>query len=459
MSADESDRANEDFLAGLDFGPDWARGEPGSQAHVRMAPGPRDRAPNRDRRDAPRDRKREGTRRAPSGERGFGGRPRDSVPSRPPVRLDPGPRLRIAFLPERRGLGAIVRRIHKSLRAYDLPDVAALFLQKPEYHLLKIETGDPRRGDAAAALYQCALCETLSPSAEKAIEHLLRAHMDDLFEAETVEREPPSGAFPCVGRLKDTGEWIGPPNHHSFAERLQEIQSARYPDRTVDQLRERVEMLRDEESMEAWKQEASRVTTYRWKDQPDAERMTLAEARSALLARKDEWIREHHRFVLPAQAARATEDPGLLAQVRDAWEREKRFPTTMINALRPALRHMKLHLFKTDERSTFVTAVEPAPIDPSLAVSPLRDALHFLHSHPGAKREDLIAGLAPGAEEGDPRVHEVLQSLHWLIEKGHVIAFFDGTLTVPVSKGKAPHTHAPTLHGVLEGKEPEGSKP
>jgi hypothetical protein len=57
--------------------------------------------------------------------------------------------------------------------------------------------------------------------------------------------------------------------------------------------------------------------------------------------------------------------------------------------------------------------------------------LEYLTDHPGSTREQLVEGLRPGAEKDSSEAHEVLNPIRWLVEKGHLIEFFNGTLSVP----------------------------
>jgi hypothetical protein len=99
--------------------------------------------------------------------------------------------------------------------------------------------------------------------------------------------------------------------------------------------------------------------------------------------------------------------------------------------MRAAFRHLHLHTFKAGKNINFVTAVKPDPIPPDAAVDSIREVLEFLANHPGSTRQQLVEGLRPGAEKDSPEAHEILNPIRWLVEKGHIIEFFNGTLSVP----------------------------
>ena len=123
--------------------------------------------------------------------------------------------------------------------------------------------------------------------------------------------------------------------------------------------------------------------------------------------------------------------------IHDVWQRESRFPASLMFALRPAFKHMHLHLFKVGGGVTFVTPIHPHPLPAEHAVTAIRGVLEFLHAHPGCTRQQLLDGLQPGAATESPEVVAVLNPLRWLIDRGHVIEFFNGTLAVPMSGTRA----------------------
>lgn len=453
MSNRPENKNDEDHLLDLNFVPKWARQEPGENPYIRFEGSDQRQGARRGRREfggrmPHRDDDRQGGRHVDRDRRvkrpGAGSEDR---PAREPATASIGtsaaasqrrPRLpvRVSFLPERKGLGVIVRKIHHSVKAYALPDVAALFLSKPPYHLVKVEFDTS--ADAALELFQCRICAMIFLDREKAVKHLLSQHMDHYFEIIEVETEPPSGNFTCIARCTLSGELIAPPNHHSYVEKVNALHAAHFAQMSLEDYKKRIETLHDQELIEQWKQESSRQRRYHLKAAKDSEPMKESEARTYILQHlAGEAIRKGTRFVIPAVVAREMEDGPLRMAISDQWVHETRFPTTMIYALRPALRHMKLHLFKGSDRETFVTAVKPSPVKPEQAVSSICEALHYLESHPGCTREDLVAHLACGAQATDEKARPVINNLTWLIEKGHVIEFHDGRLSVPMSRNRA----------------------
>jgi hypothetical protein len=137
------------------------------------------------------------------------------------------------------------------------------------------------------------------------------------------------------------------------------------------------------------------------------------------------------RAVFPAKVAQAIEDPNLSAMVRQAWIKENRFPLSLSFAMRAAFRHMHLYLFKAG-KINFVTHIKPKAIDPEKTVENIAEVLLFLKDHAGSTRKQLLEKLHPSIDPASKEAKAALQPLSWLIERGHIIEFFNGTLSVPL---------------------------
>jgi hypothetical protein len=217
-----------------------------------------------------------------------------------------------------------------------------------------------------------------------------------------------------------------------------------FPQLSVDEYRNQLEMVHDPAAIDQWKQEYVKRKAYVLKSEPDSPPLPWLEARQILESKiAPPKIRETHRAVLPATVARDIEDPGIRRVLREAWTKEQRFPLTMMIALRPALRHMGMHFFKAGGNHTFVTSVAPTAIDAGRAIAPIRDTLRYLAEHPGVQRDQMAADVL-GERAGDEAARaELSNHLRWLIEKGHVIEFFDGAMSVPRSRAPGNREGAP----------------
>jgi hypothetical protein len=413
-----------DITLDLNFVPQWARKPPGEN-HYRAKDyadsdrrGRRDRGDRNDRRDS---------RRSPRHETREGPRPGRE---RQPVRREPVRELpvSVSFLPEQQRLASLVRQIHHARRAYPLMELAHLFIHDAEGYLVKIEVN---KGAEEFCLYQCKRCKAVACTKEMIIQHLMSSHLSDVYEKKEIETDPPAGQFVCVARCRKSGVLLGPPNHHSYTDKLNELHQTRFPQLSLDDYKRSIETVRDEELIEQWKEERRKKTVYQLRSDPEAEPVDLHKAEAEFMRVIEADYEMTHRAILPSKVAQGLDDHNITHAIRKVWSKESQFPLSMSFAMRAAFRHMHLYLFKAG-KINFVTHIKPRPVRPADTVESIAEVLLFLKENPGSTRKHLLEILHPGIGPESPEAKEALQPLGWLIERGHIIEFFNGTLSVPL---------------------------
>jgi hypothetical protein len=414
-----------DVIFDLNFVPQWARKPPGENHYSKKDYSATDRRDRRDDRRPPRRTGRDDRpRRRPDARR------EDARPARPapaPIKELP---VSVSFLPEQKRLASLVRQIHHSRRAYPLMDLANLLIHDSEGYLVKIEA---TKDASEFQMYQCRKCKTVMVSEEQIVRHLTAKHLTDFYEKEVVETDPPSGQFTCVARCRKTGTLLAPPNHHSYNEKLNELHQTRFAHLSLDDFKRNIETVHDEEVIEQWKQENSKKTVYKLISDPEAEPVDQRKAEAAFAEKIPSLYEETQRAVVPAKVAQHLEDRNLTHAIRQVWSKESRFPLTMSFAMRAAFRHMHLYMFKAG-KINFVTHIKPHPIKPEDAIDKIAEVLVFLKEHPGSTRQHLLEVLHPSFDPASAEAKEALQPLGWLIERGHILEFFNGTLSVPLGR-------------------------
>jgi hypothetical protein len=446
------------ILLDLNFVPTWARQPAGKNPYEQFGGGDRrDRGERREWGGERRDRKPRPGQRPGQGQGpgpGAGRRdqrpdtrgPRDSqeLPERRFERREEFLPLDISFIPERNRLSALVHELRDSARAYPLMDLASAFLSNPAYYLVKIETRQPERDKEAPNLFQCKECKVLFFQKDALTTHALEKHLEKVFVREEVKVEPPSGNFLVIARCKLSGTLLGPPNYHGYNAKLQEIWKKQFAHMSLDSYRSHIETIRDPELIEKWKQENSTQVAYKPREPEGAPALTLAEVQKIFLQEHaPTLVAEGHRFIVPAEAASRIDDARLRSAVREAWTRESHRPFSLMLALRPAFNHMGLHMFRVQSGITFATYIRPRPIDPGQTITNIAEVLQFLQAQPGCSRQELVEKLRPGIALDSPKVAEVISPLRWLIERGHVIEFFNGTLAVPTGRPRPEPSRGP----------------
>ena len=370
------------------------------------------------------------------------------------------PAVKISFIPERSGLKPLVKQLASTRRAYSLFAIAATCLSKPEFYAAILEsTAD--EGRPATSFFHCSACKAVFTNKQKALAHGFGRHLNMFYDKEEKEGEPPQGKFTCVARCTLSGILLGPPNYHSFNQKMSELHRSRFSGMPLEQYRGKIVNESDPALIEQWKKEAARKTIYRTKllNEPVVFEQSSLVEEHFLENYAPGLIRENFRFIIPATAIQEMDDHQIKALIQEAWRKENRFPINMAVAIQKRFRQLGLHIFRSADKMTFVSSVRPHAIDPAQTTEIIRNILEWIMTNTGKTRQDLVAALAPGESSNSAVVTEIINSLVWLIERGHVIEFMNGKLAVPNQAhlfNKESKPHARSISRKSSGKyEPE----
>ena len=415
MSTEEAPKVDLGSLGAFDFTPDWAKKDAGVTVGKTS---PVRNFGDRSQGDRPKGRGPEGGKKP---FRKFDGprKPFDG-PRKPRFEDRPKPlQAEVKILPETKALGTIIRKLQQDTHAYKLKDLAYFFLDNPSSVLLKVTMKDETK------FHQCKACGFASTKEEDVVDHILNAHLGDYYEAKEIDCEPPKGNFNCVAKCGLSGVLLGPPNVHEFNATVKEMIRTRYPNMSEAEYRSHIEMVRDAEAIEQWRQGAVKKTVYVAKGAEEgAETYTREQAeglfRRTILA---SLLDQPKNLMITAEVAAKSPVRPLQWLARDAVEAERRAPYNMCFALRGAFHHRKLKFFRANDARgpEFVTNVEYKEFDAAHAIPELAKIATFIAENPCQPK----AVIAPDAESE--------KHLNWLVTTGHVVAFTNGVFS-PVEK-------------------------
>jgi hypothetical protein len=208
------------------------------------------------------------------------------------------------FYPEDTSFGALVKTIRASSRTIELFEIAKTVLAKPERFTVLVGRKQPdgefsgRRGGpeitapaavpAAPAAPKPVLFVSVPDglpfeSEEAAVAHVLKHHLALFFDQAETEVDPPKGNFQVVNRCSVTGELLGPPNYHRYAQTVQQHFAEKISRMSLEAYRSRIESVRDPEVIAQWLEKMKKVTRFTWKTAAPAP-APVAEARVAAAA-------------------------------------------------------------------------------------------------------------------------------------------------------------------------------
>jgi hypothetical protein len=347
------------------------------------------------------------------------------------------PEVTIRFLPYSAPFENVVAQIKSGSVAYSLYALARLFLEKPERYEVRFT------GKAESPLCQLGDNGALSLNREFLERNAFRLAQSEFYKIDITESDPIKGSFSNVARCRLSGTLLGPTNHHNYQLQLRSLYEQRFSRRmSFADYQRQIEIVNDAELIERWKEEARKVTTYTtsreqvpstFASATDAER----HFRSHYLER---LIKTPADAIIGGVASRRLPDRTLNRAVEDAWVRETRSPSAMMQELAGRFRQNGLPVFRHRRGMLFVSPIrtrrfvhEQAGV--SQSVNAILEALAGTAVINRKQLFEKLIGDVP-TEGAEPRKLAFASDLRWLINEGYVIEFNDGSLDLPRGKTK-----------------------
>jgi hypothetical protein len=363
----------------------------------------------------------------------------------------------VRFLPYSAAFENVVAQIKSGSVAYSLYALARLFLEKPERYEVRLTT------KAEAPLYRLGDNGALSLNREFLERNAFRLAHSDFYTIDVTESEPIKGNFSNIARCRLSGTLLGPTNHHNYQLQLRSLYEQRFSRRmSFADYQRQIEIVNHAELIERWKEEARKVTTYKTsRDEVPLTFSSPVEAerhfRSHYL---DGLIQGLEEATLGGVLSRRLQDRVLNRSIEDAWVRETRSPSGMMQELAGRFRQNGLHVFRHRRGMLFVSPIrtrafvhEHAGVSPS--VNAILEALAGTAViHRKQLFEKLIGDVA--TEDAEPRKLAFASDLRWLISEGYVIEFNDGSLDLPRGKAKPQEVVAPEVPAEAVERGPAG---
>jgi hypothetical protein len=359
----------------------------------------------------------------------------DRVAQAPPKPFDGT----IHFLPRESVFENVVVQLKSGSVAYSLFVLARLFLEKPGRYEVRLTT------KTEAPLYQLSEDSGISVDRGFLERNAFRFAQRDFYQINVVETDPIKGNFSNVARCRLTGTLLGPTNHHGYQPQLRSLYEQRFSRRmSFADYQRQIEIVSDPAVVERWKEEARKITTYTTSREETP--LTFSSATEAERHFRSHYFPELIRNVddvtIGGTSSRSLPDRILNRAIEQAWVRETRSPSNIMQELASRLRQNGLHIFRHRRGMLFVSPIRVrAFVHEHAGVSPLVNAiLEAVSGTAGINRKQLFETLTGNgtSEDAEPRRLALASDLRWLINEGYVIEFNDGSLDRPRMKPKQP---------------------
>ncbi len=353
------------------------------------------------------------------------------------VTQDLAARVAVRFVPQPRVLENVVAQVKSNPVAYSVFALARLFLAKPERYEVRL------MAKPEEPLYQLGENGVVSTDREFLESNAFRFAQADSYKVEVVQSEPIKGNFTSVARCRTSGTLLGPTNHHAYQPKLRALYEQRFSRRmSFPDYQRQIEIVTDPVVVEQWKEDARNVTTYTtvkeeapvtFNSAADAERHFRQNYLSGA-------VRPVSEQTIDGVTSRELPDRSLRRLIEDAWSKETRSPSQIMQELSSRFRDASLHIFRHRRGMLFVTSVRVRPFthEQTGVSAHVQAILQTVGGNPGINRKDLADKILVDvpAEETETRKLGLASDLRWLISEGNVIEFNDGSLDVPRVKVK-----------------------
>lgn len=321
----------------------------------------------------------------------------------------------------------LVKEIHHRARVYSLFDVANLFLGSKRQCRVEFVMEESK-----PPLYRGKTSDCLFVTKEEAAAYFMKsAAFSDLYETEEVETDPPKGNFQVVARCGISGEWLGPPNFHSYQSNLRRLHRERFSNMPFERYASKVRTERGEEAVEAWMESMKKRVRWRPKGgDDDSWTFERAEIERDFVSRAfGEAFEETRKTDLPGEIDPAAMSEGVQAAANIAASHTRRHPAMLIPTICRMLESDHLAIFKTKGK-LFCGPARPHPLEGYDSLSERPAAIvKWLDDKERPKLAELWQAMLPEGTEEPPK--EWLVDLFWLLTQGHVLLFADDSLVLP----------------------------
>jgi len=214
---------------------------------------------------------------------------------------------------------------------------------------------------------------------------------------------------------------------------LREHHTRNFPNVPFDRFKSKLEMVREQEAIDAWLKGMSRRTEYVPKDRKEGEPERLESldaARAFLLVHRKDLVVKMLPWIRCRGSILKDLAPGpLVDSIRFALDQQRRFPLETANGIRGRLRKEGFHLYRKGSKGiTYACSVRRRCRDPKSTFSDaMAKIFDSLDRKPAQHAKDLVLNLL-GETATEEAKKQLITDLTFLISEGYIANLPDGRL-------------------------------
>ena len=376
------------------------------------------------------------------------------------------PRFDIKIYPQDETFETLIKQLKGNFITYQLFEITRLILEKSDRFVCLINRAKKNEGETSEPIYFTPKDNLPFDTEEEAINHYCEHYLENFFDVETVEVDPPKGNFTLVYRCPFTKHLIGPPNFHRFPELLKEHHSTKIKNLSIEEYQSKLESLSDEASINEWLESSTKEKHYRIKEETDNEESgtifkSIEEARRYLLSNhKEKVVKSSPNFRFSGAKLENLQKSNLKSSIFQAVEAQRRFPLDTANNIRGRLRRHKFTIYKKGSKGiSYVCCVKRKfRDDTTVFTDSISNLITFIEKNQnigiqnlpykflsipkpatesksgedkeGAENDATSNNSESHTDEESSKITEVIRNVRWLISEGYVTEYSDGKLLI-----------------------------
>ncbi|MFK5923981.1 MAG: hypothetical protein QM496_17535, partial [Verrucomicrobiota bacterium] len=165
------------------------------------------------------------------------------------------PQVDFVVEPTKEAVQALCKHIRSTNRAYAMAEVAKMVLASADRYRVTFRAKSSKT-EKAIRMVRCKIDGSVWLSREEAVAHFLNTPdlLKEFYQVEEVKTEAPKGNFSVIAVCGLSGTILGPPNHHEYQQNINTLHRERFGNMPLERFKSRIEMRRDEETVEQWKE-------------------------------------------------------------------------------------------------------------------------------------------------------------------------------------------------------------